>query len=192
MGQEPTTGLFNRIYNSKDTKKVSSEQRKVYDDKVTEEQTKLPLWKRYAQKGLENTIDAGMGLVGMGKETQGNLSGQLLGASLPFMRLGKMGGMGKALSLESKSPVAELNKDSALFIKNNPIKSESKPFQLPKYDAWGKPKDYGRVTIQSPTKKYMTIQELLDEVDSKDLPENIILDMTEGQGLAKYGYKLIG
>lgn len=59
------------------------------DNEAKIAQSKMPLWKQYAQKAIESGVDGLQGFLGIGKETQSNLAGQLLSAGLPFTSIMK-------------------------------------------------------------------------------------------------------
>ena len=87
MSEFPSTNLFTRIYNKAagtTSTKPTAKQLEDRDTKAIEAQSKMPMWKQYAIKAFGNSIDAGMGMLGIGKETKANLAGQLVQAGLPF------------------------------------------------------------------------------------------------------------
>lgn len=90
-----------------------------------------------------------------------------------------------------------LDKNSSLFKKNqlesnSPIKSAYESKRLPKHEPWGALKDYNKVTLESPTGQRMTIEDLIKQTGTKNTAEQILDEMATGQGLQKYGYKIIG
>jgi hypothetical protein len=84
-----------------------------------------------------------------------------------------------------------VNRDSFFFSKNRSTPYESK--RLPKLDPQTmQPKNYGKILLESPNGTRLTVDDIINKTGTKYTPEQILDEMATGQGLQKYGYKIIG